>query len=112
VQNYFKMFTFISPEDDIKKDEKKLKERKFTNPHSSLIITSSDDSRIKTNDRSSSLIIENKLSKYKNVSSSSSTSNLVFKGMKKSNSTLNYGNYNKDAKSVNSSSKSGFGLNN
>jgi len=108
VQNYFKLFTFISPEDDIKKDEKKIKDRKFTNPHSSLVITSSDDSRIKTNDRSSSLIIENKLSKYKNVSSSSSTTNLVFKGMKKSNSVINY-NY---SKSKPGSLKNSYILNN
>ena len=109
IQNYFKLFTFISNEDDIKKDEKKLKDKKFTNPHSTITINSSDDSRIKTNDRTNSLIIENKLSKYKNVSSStSSTSNLVFKGMKKSNSVLNY-NYNKGKTG---STKNSFNLNN
>lgn len=109
IQNYFKLFTFISNEDDIKKDEKKLKDKKFTNPHSTITINSSEDSRIKTNDRTNSLIIENKLSKYKNVSSStSSTSNLVFKGMKKSNSVLNY-NYNKGKTG---STKNSFNLNN
>ena len=107
IQNFFKLFTFISNEDDIKKDEKKLKDKKFTNPHT-LIVTSSDDSTVKTNDRTSSLIIENKLSKYKNIVSSTSTSNIVFKGMKKSNSVLNY-TYNKNKTG---SLKNSFNINN
>jgi len=34
VQNFFKNFTFISNE-----NESKLKDRKFNNPHTSLIVT-------------------------------------------------------------------------
>jgi hypothetical protein len=102
VQNFFKNFTFISNE-----NENKLKDRKFNNPHTSLIVTL-DESGLKTTDRTNSLIIENKLNKYKNVSASSSTSNLVFKGMKKSNSVLNY-NF---SKTKGGSLKNSFILNN
>ena len=101
VQNFFKNFTFISNE-----DETKLKERKFNNPHTSF--STIDEAGLKTNDRTNSLIIENKLNKYKNVSASCSTSNLVFKGMKKSNSVLSY-NLNK---SKTGSLKNSFILNN
>ena len=66
--------------------------KKFVNPHSSLISsTSTDDSRTKTNEKQST--IESKLSKYKSITNSASS--MVFKGLKKSNSTMNY-NYSKN----------------
>jgi hypothetical protein len=88
VQDYFKKFTFISSEEVKMELNPKVK---FVNPHSSLISTSTDDSRTKTNEKQNT--IENKLSKYKSITNTASS--LVFKGLKKSNSTINY-NYMKN----------------
>ncbi len=85
VQEYFKKFTFIS-NDESKNEEKFNPNKKFVNPHSSLISTSTDDSRTKTDEKQTT--IESKLSKYKSITNSASS--LVFKGLKKSNSSINY----------------------
>ena len=88
VQEYFKKFTFVSNE------ETKIEivaNKKFVNPHSSFVSTSTDDSRTKTNEKQTT--IESKLSKYKSITNSASS--LVFKGLKKSNSSINYNYLNK-----------------
>jgi len=100
IQEYFKNFTFLAIEDQKKSENTNTKssnnsstnEKKFLNPHSNLVSssTSTEDSRMKTAEKQQlqQSNIENKLSKYKSITNSASS--LVFKGLKKSNSSINY----------------------
>ena len=98
VQEFFKIFTFISNDDEansaIKKDDK-TNLKKFTNPHANLSSSVESTRTTKQNSNEKGLpSIESKTFNGKvstnNLSSSVSKSNIVFKVLKKSNSAINY----------------------
>ncbi len=95
IQGYFRKFTFISNQDN---KRKVIPDIKFINPHSSLVSTNADESRTRTIDKQNT--IESKLSKYKCITNSASS--LVFKGLKKSNSVINYNMLRNKNKSISS----------